>query len=67
MTIKLSLDEGNTWVEKNPLLIDERICCGYSCMTLIYNLNYVKLNQFHSVLSYKKLPTKSGQNDKKER
>ncbi len=35
MTIKLSLDEGNTWLEKNQLLIDERVCYGYSCMTMI--------------------------------
>lgn len=35
MTIKLSLDEGNTWLEKNSLLIDERKCYGYSCMTMI--------------------------------
>lgn len=35
MTVKLSLDEGNTWLEKNQLLIDERLCFGYSCMTMI--------------------------------
>lgn len=35
ITIKLSLDEGNTWLEKNQLLIDERVCYGYSCMTMI--------------------------------
>lgn len=35
MTIKLSLDEGNTWLEKNQLLIDERVCYGYSCLTMI--------------------------------
>lgn len=35
ITIKLSLDEGNTWLDKNQLLIDERVCYGYSCMTMI--------------------------------
>lgn len=35
ITIKLSLDEGTTWDSKNQILIDDRICYGYSCMTMI--------------------------------
>ncbi len=35
MTIKLSLDEGKTWQKENQLMIDERLCYGYSCMTMI--------------------------------
>lgn len=35
MTIKLSLDEGQTWLEKNQLLIDDRKFYGYSCLTMI--------------------------------
>lgn len=35
MTIKASLDMGQTWLPANQLLIDERICYGYSCLTQI--------------------------------
>lgn len=35
ITIKLSVDEGNTWLGKDQLLIDARTCFGYSCMTMI--------------------------------
>jgi sialidase-1 len=32
MTIKASTDLGETWLEKNKLLIDERRSYGYSCI-----------------------------------
>jgi len=35
MTIKASLDMGVTWLDANQLLIDERQCYGYSCLTKI--------------------------------
>ncbi|TKG91485.1 exo-alpha-sialidase [Puteibacter caeruleilacunae] len=35
MTIKVSLDDGNTWPEKHQLLIDSGGGRGYSCMTKI--------------------------------
>lgn len=35
MTIKASLDLGQTWLPVNQLLIDERIGYGYSCLTKI--------------------------------
>ncbi len=35
ITIKASLDLGQTWLPANQLLIDERSCYGYSCLTRI--------------------------------
>ncbi|MBP6023877.1 exo-alpha-sialidase [Ferruginibacter sp.] len=35
ITIKASLDLGQTWLPVNQLLIDERSCYGYSCLTKI--------------------------------
>jgi sialidase-1 len=35
ITIKASLDLGQTWLPANQLLIDERICYGYSSLTKI--------------------------------
>lgn len=35
ITIKASLDAGQTWLPANQLLIDERNCYGYSCLTKI--------------------------------
>lgn len=35
ITIKASLDLGQTWLPANQLLIDERQCYGYSCLTKI--------------------------------
>lgn len=35
MTIKLSLDEGQSWPTQHQLLIDERKGYGYSCLTMI--------------------------------
>lgn len=35
ITIKASLDTGKTWLPANRLLIDERECYGYSCLTKI--------------------------------
>jgi sialidase-1 len=37
MTIKASLDLGQSWLHFNQLLIDERISYGYSCLTKIDN------------------------------
>lgn len=35
MTLRASLDLGETWPDQNQLLIDERRCYGYSCLTKI--------------------------------
>jgi sialidase-1 len=35
ITIKASLDLGQTWLPANQLLIDERNCYGYSSLTQI--------------------------------
>lgn len=35
MTIKISLDGGNTWPEEYQLLLDEGYNWGYSCLTMI--------------------------------
>ncbi len=35
MTIKVSLDDGNTWPEEYHLLIDSGTSAGYSCLTAI--------------------------------
>lgn len=35
ITIKASLDLGETWLPINQLLIDERLCYGYSSLTLV--------------------------------
>lgn len=35
MTIQSSLDGGLSWKQSNQLLIDERMCFGYSCLTRI--------------------------------
>ena len=35
ITIKASLDLGQTWLPANQLLVDERQCYGYSCLTKI--------------------------------
>ncbi|MBS1487782.1 MAG: exo-alpha-sialidase [Bacteroidetes bacterium] len=37
ITVKASLDLGATWLPANQLLIDERPCYGYSCLTKIDN------------------------------
>jgi sialidase-1 len=39
MTIKISLDDGETWPEKHQLLIDTGGGRGYSCMTKIDDEN----------------------------
>lgn len=35
MTIKLSLDEGNTWPEAHQVLLNEASGFGYSCITMV--------------------------------
>ena len=35
LTIKASLDEGNTWLPENSLLLDEEEGWGYSCLTMV--------------------------------
>jgi sialidase-1 len=35
MTIKASLDDGNTWPEMNQVLLNETPGFGYSCMTMV--------------------------------
>lgn len=35
ISIKFSLNDGDTWNRIRPILIDERECYGYSCLTVI--------------------------------
>lgn len=35
ITIKVSLDGGLTWKEKNQVLLDDQPCWGYSCLTVV--------------------------------
>ena len=35
ITIKISLDGGNTWLQENQLLLDEGDNWGYSCLSMI--------------------------------
>jgi len=37
ITVKASLDLGESWLNNNQLLIDDRTCFGYSCLTRIDN------------------------------
>lgn len=37
ITIKASLDGGNTWLSDNQLLLDEGVGWGYSCLTMVDN------------------------------
>lgn len=37
LTIKASLDGGNTWLKRNSLLLDEEENWGYSCLTMVDN------------------------------
>jgi sialidase-1 len=39
ISIKFSLNDGDSWNQIRPILIDERECYGYSCLTVIDDKN----------------------------
>lgn len=56
ITIKASLDLGQTWLPVNQLLIDERQCFGYSCLTKIDDNTIGLLYEGTKDLYYVKVP-----------
>lgn len=56
ITIKASLDLGQTWLPVNQLLIDERSCYGYSCLTKIDDNTIGLLYEGTKDLYYVKVP-----------
>ena len=56
MTVKASLDNGETWLEANKLLIDERLCYGYSCLTKIDDTTIGLLYEGSKDLYFVKIP-----------
>ncbi len=55
-TVKASLDLGKTWLPVNQLLIDERDCFGYSCLTKIDENTIGILYEGVKVLYFVKVP-----------
>lgn len=58
MTIKASLDMGKTWLNANELLIDERQCYGYSCLTKVDDNTIGILYEGIRDLYFVKIPVK---------
>lgn len=56
VTVKASLDLGKTWSSANQLLIDERQCYGYSCLTKIDDSTIGILYEGVKDLYFVKLP-----------
>ncbi|MDQ2753304.1 MAG: exo-alpha-sialidase [Bacteroidota bacterium] len=56
ITIKASLDLGKTWLPVNQLLIDERDCYGYSCLTKVDENNIGILYEGLKDLYFVKVP-----------
>ncbi len=56
ITIKASLDLGQTWLPVNQLLVDERQCFGYSCLTKIDDNTIGLLYEGTKDLYYVKVP-----------
>ena len=56
MTVKASLDNGETWLEANQLLVDERLCYGYSCLTKIDDTTIGLLYEGSKDLYFVKIP-----------
>ena len=56
ITIKASLDLGQTWMPVNQLLVDERQCYGYSCLTKIDENTIGILYEGTKDLYYVKVP-----------
>ncbi len=59
ITIKASLDLGQTWLPANQLLIDERLCYGYSCLTKIDDNTIGILYEGTKDLYFVKVPVNS--------
>ncbi len=59
ITIKASLDLGQTWLPANQLLIDERNCYGYSSLTQIDDETIGILYEGTKDLYFVKVPVKS--------
>ena len=59
ITIKASLDLGQTWLPINQLLIDERQCYGYSCLTKIDDNTIGILYEGTKELYFVKVPVSS--------
>lgn len=58
ITIKASLDLGKTWLPADQLLVDERYCYGYSCLTKIDNNTIGLLYEGSKDLYFVKIPVK---------
>ncbi|MES2006072.1 MAG: sialidase family protein [Bacteroidota bacterium] len=56
ITIKASLDLGQTWLPANQLLIDERQCYGYSCLTKVDDNTIAILYEGTKDLYFVKIP-----------
>jgi sialidase-1 len=56
MTIKASLDGGETWLPANQVLVDERFCFGYSSLTTIDNNTIGLLYEGSRDLYFVKVP-----------
>lgn len=59
ITIKASLDLGETWLPTNQLLIDERLCYGYSCLTMVDENTIAILYEGTKDLYFVKVPVNS--------
>ena len=58
MTIKASLDMGQTWLPANALLVDERLCYGYSSLVKIDDNTIGLLYEGTRDLYFVKVPVK---------
>ncbi len=56
MTVKISTDDGNTWLPENQLLINEYGSYGYSCMTMINENTIGILYEGAGALYFEKIP-----------
>jgi len=58
MTVSASTDLGETWSEANRLLVDERACYGYSCLTTINSESIGLIYEGIRDLYFIKIPVK---------
>ena len=58
MTIKASLDEGNSWPEEYQVLLNEALGFGYSCMTMVDDRTIGILYEGEKELYFQKVPLK---------
>jgi sialidase-1 len=63
MTIKASFDGGNTWPEKNQLLLNAAPGFGYSCMTMIDDQTIGIVYEGVKELYFQKIPVKEFRKD----